>query len=139
MSGAFGGATLVMFDGTQPTNGNTALSTAAPPTWGGGANTTDILAVFTLPAAGSNSVTNNVITFGSITSVANAYRSGTATWFRVLNGATVSGSGNQISVAGNVICDGSVGTSAADLILNSVAISAGAAVTITGFTFTVTE
>jgi hypothetical protein len=144
----FGGAVLVLFDGTQPTNcgvtGTTQLGTASPPVWN--SNTTNILAVFNLPAAGSNTVagftTSNggaTITFGAISAVANAYRSGTATWFRILNGATVVGGSNQITVKGTEIMDGSVGTSAADLILNSVAISSGATVSITSFVLTVVD
>ncbi len=51
----------------------------------------------------------------------------TATWFRV----STSG--------GTAVIDGSVGTSAADLILNTVSIVAGAEVTLTAWTFTVPE
>ena len=140
----FGGATLIIFDGVQPTNcgvtATTQLSTTVGPTWNAGANTTNILAVFTLPAAGSNTVAGFVtgnggatITFGTITAVANAYRAGTATWFRILNGATVAGATNQISVKGTEIMDGSVGTATSDLILNSAAISSGATVSISSF------
>ena len=110
---AFGGATLIVYSGTQPANANTALS----------GNTA--LATFTLPAAGSNTVSVNQITFGAISNVT-AGNSGTATFFRITNGA-------------NTICDGSVGTASADLILNSVVISSGATVSITSFVFTVTE
>jgi hypothetical protein len=149
-SSCFGGAVLVIFDGVQPTNcGVTALtqlSTASPPTWNSGTNTTNILAVFNLPAAGSNTVTNfttsnggATITFGALTAVAPAYKTGTATWFRILNGATVNGASNQITVKGNEIMDGSVGTASADLILNSVSISSGATVSISSFVLTVVD
>jgi hypothetical protein len=151
----FDAATLVIFDGTQPpqcglfttttpTTGS-QLSTAAPPTWGNGVNTTNILAVFTLPAFGSNTVANfttgsggATITFGAISNVT-ANRSGTATWFRVLKGATVNGAGNQISVKGTEVMDGNVGTSASDLNINSTAISSGATVSITSFVYTIVD
>ena len=145
----FGGATLVIFDGSQPTNcgvtATTQLSTASPPTWNSGGNTTNILAVFTLPAAGSNTVagftTSNggaTLTFGAITNVT-ANKTGTASWFRILQGATVNGAGNQISVKGTEIMDGSVGTATSDLILNSIAISSGATVSITSFVLTLPD
>jgi len=109
----FGGATLTIYTGTQPANPQTALS----------GNTA--LAAFTLPAAGSNAVSNGVITFGTISNVS-ASATGTATFFRITNGATV-------------VCDGSVGTASADLILNSTAISSGATVSISSFSYTVTQ
>ena len=105
-----GGATLTVYSGTQPANANTALS----------GNTA--LAIFTLPVAGSNSVSGGVITVGTVTSVT-ASANGTATFFRVTNG-------------GNTILDGSAGTSSADLILNATAISAGALVSILSFSYT---
>jgi hypothetical protein len=114
VASAFGGATLTIYSGTQPANANTALA----------GNTA--LATFTLPASGSNSVSAaGVITFGAISNVT-ASASNTATFFRVTNGA-------------NTICDGSVGTSSADLIINSTAISSGATVSITSFTYTITQ
>ena len=110
----FGGATLAIYSGTQPATADTALS----------GNT--VLATFTLPAAGSNSVSSaGVITFGAITNVT-AVATGTAVFARVTNGA-------------NTVCDMSVGTSSADCIINSTAISSGATVSISSMSYTVTH
>jgi hypothetical protein len=117
IAAVFGGATLTIYGPSQPANANTALSGQLA------------LAIFTLPAAGSNTVTNPsnnaLITFGAISNVT-ASNTGTATFFRITNGA-------------NTVCDGSVGTSGADCNINSVSISSGATVAITAFTYTVTE
>ena len=113
VASCFGGATLTVYNGTQPANANTALSGQTA------------LAIFTLPAAGSNTVANNTVTFGTIGSVS-AVASGTATWFRVTNGA-------------NVIFDGAVGTSGSDLNINSVVIASGATVSISSFIYTINE
>jgi len=113
VASAFGGATLTLYSGVQPATADNVLS----------GNTA--LATFTLPAAGSNSVVNNQITFGAISNVT-ASNSGTATFFRVTNGA-------------NTICDGNVSTSGADLNLNSVVISSGATVSLSSFTYVVTK
>ena len=142
----FGGATLVIFDDTsaQPANcgitAATQMSVTSPPNYN--SNVCNILAVFTLPVAGSNTIVNYTtttggatLTFGAITNVT-ANRSGNARWFRVLNGATVSGPSNQITVKGNEIMDGSIGTATSDLILNSIAISSGATVSISSFVIT---
>jgi len=77
---------------------------------------------------GSMTFTNGVLTAGTITADSSANASGTATWYRCFksNGTTV-------------LCDGTVGTSGADLNLNSVAISAGATVSVSSFTHTVTK
>jgi hypothetical protein len=56
-----------------------------------------------------------------------ANATGTATWFRVINGST------------NAVIDGSVGTASADLVLNSTSIAIGQTVTISSWTFTMPE
>ncbi len=112
----FYGASLVIYNGTQPTNANTALA----------GNTA--LATFTLPGSGytvTNPSNNALITFPAISNVS-ASATGTATFFRITNGA-------------NVVCDGSVGISSADCIINATAISSGATVSISAMTYTVTE
>ena len=110
----FGGATLTIYDGTQPATANTAIGSQNP------------LVIFALPASGSNSVSSSgVITFGAITN-ATAIYSSTATWFRVKNGS-------------NTIVDGSVGTSIADLVISSTSISSGATVSISNFVYTIVE
>jgi len=56
-----------------------------------------------------------------------ANKTGTATWFRVVNNA------------GTAVIDGAVGTSGADLNLNTTSIVSGATVSITSWTFSVPE
>jgi hypothetical protein len=75
------------------------------------------------PAATQNSGTSAVATFNAITS-ATAAATGTATTFRLT------------SAAGTVYGQGSVGTSAADLILNTTSITSGSTVAITSATLT---
>lgn len=75
------------------------------------------------PAATQNSGTSAVATFNSITS-ATAVATGTATTFRI----TTSG--------GTVLGQGSVGTSGADLNLNTTSITSGSTVAITSATLT---
>ena len=67
IAAVFGGATLTIYGPSQPANANTVLSGQLA------------LAIFTLPAAGSNTVTNPsnnaLITFGAISNVtASQYR-----------------------------------------------------------------
>ena len=104
---------LRIYDGTQPATADTAITTQT------------LLAELTLNATAFGAAVAGVATANAITSDASANASGTATWFRVVesNGTTV-------------LWDGSVGTASADLILNSVAISAGAQVSVTSFTVT---
>jgi hypothetical protein len=110
-----GGATLTVYSGTKPANANTAL---------GGGN--GALVSFSLPSAGSNTVTTSgTIIFGTIPN-ATASGTGTASFFRVVNGA-------------NTICDGDVGTSGADLILPTTTITSGITVGITSFIYTVVQ
>lgn len=104
---------LKIYDGTQPATADTAVTTQT------------VLADLTMNATAFGAAVAGVATANAITSDASADASGTATWFRLLK-----------SDNSTVILDGSVGTSGADLNLNSVAISAGAAVAITSFTLT---
>jgi hypothetical protein len=67
-------------------------------------------------------------TFASITSDSSADATGTATYFRIL---TQSG--------GTVIAQGTVGTSSADLILNTTSITSGSTVSITSATIDLPE
>lgn len=111
----FGGASLMIYAGTKPATADTAITDQT------------LLVTFTLPAASSNSITNGVITFGAI-SDATAVADGTAAFFRVVGSDT-----------NTIVCDGTVGTSDADLVLNSASITNGANVSITAFTYTVTK
>lgn len=67
-------------------------------------------------------------TFAAITSDSSADATGTASCFRF-----------KTQTAGTVVCQGTVGTSAADLILNTVSITAGSTVAVTAATITQPE
>ena len=104
---------LRIYDGTQPANADTAVSTQT------------LLAElrFNVTAFGAGSA--GVATANAFTSDSSANATGTASWFRALK-----------SDGTTVVCDGSVGTSGSDLNINSTAISAGAVVAVTSFTLT---
>ena len=84
-----------------------------------------LLAHLPLSATAFAGAVNGQATANAITSDTSANADGTATWFR----ATTSG--------GTGVIDGSVGTSGANLNLNSVAISSGATVAVSSWTHTV--
>jgi hypothetical protein len=102
------GAIIRLYSGTQPANANTAISSQT------------LLVSLTISGAFGTS-TNGTLTLGSVTS-GTAVASGTASFFRIVK-----------SDGTTVVMDGSVGTSSADLVLNTttiatndtVAISAG--------------
>lgn len=104
---------LKIYDGTQPATADTAVTSQV------------VLADLTMNATAFGSAVAGVATANAITQDSSADATGTATWFRLYK-----------SDNSTVICDGSVGTSSADLVLNSVAISSGAAVSVTAFTLT---
>jgi thiamine monophosphate kinase len=102
---------------TQPANANTALNGAAAE-----------LFHFHTPIASGNSVSAaGVITFGAISQVTPG-ANGTASYFRAV-----------ASDGTTVMFDGNVGTSASDLILASTTISTAIPVSITSFTYTITQ
>ena len=107
---------LRIYDGVQAATADTALGAQV------------LLAELTLNATAFGAAVNGVATANAITADSSANATGTATWFRVLDSGGVDVTDN--------LWDGSVGTSGADLNLNSVAISAGASVSITSFTYT---
>lgn len=76
----------------------------------------------------SGSGNNGRITAGSITSDTSADATGTATHFRI-----------KTQTGGTVVAQGTVGTTSADLILNTVSITAGSTVSITSATIDVPE
>jgi hypothetical protein len=76
----------------------------------------------------SGSGNNGRITAGSITSDTSADNTGTAAYFRI-----------KTQTGGTVVAQGTVGTASADLILNTVAITAGSTVAITSATIDVPE
>lgn len=102
-----------IYDGAQPAGPGTAITTQVLL-----AELTCNASQFALGAAGG------VLTLSAITQDSSADNTGTAAWFRILT-------------SGSVACiDGTVGTSGADLNLNSVSITAAAIVQITAATFT---
>jgi hypothetical protein len=104
---------LRIYDGTQPTDADTALGAQ------------NVLAELALSADAFGDSASGTATANAITSDSSADATGTATWGSFLTSANV----RKI--------DFSVGTSGANLNLNSVAIQSGATVAISAFTFTI--
>lgn len=107
---AGGSALLRIYDGTRPATGGTA---------------TTKLAELTCNATFAPAASGGVLTLNSITQDASADATGTATWFRIVK-----------SDGTTFVMDGSVGTSGADLNLNSTSITSGGTVSVTSFTIT---
>lgn len=106
------GGKLRIYDSTQPTDPDTALGAQV------------LLADLALNATASAAASAGVSTFNSITSDSSADATGTASWFSLLT------SGNARRI------DGSVGTSGANLNLNTTSIVSGAVVAVTALTLT---
>lgn len=104
---------LRIYDGTQPTNADTAVGSQV------------LLAElrFGNPAFGAASA--GVATANAITQDSSANNTGTASWFRALK-----------SDGSTVLFDGSVGASGCNLNLNTTSIVSGAPVSVTALTFT---
>src|SRR5215831_16265874 len=96
------GGTIQVRSGTQPANANAAATGTLLVTLGFSAT------AFAPAGATGGQATANAITAGTVATT------GTAAWFRALK-----------SDGTTAVFDGSVGTSAADLILSSVALTAG--------------
>lgn len=113
-------AVINIYSGTAPADADTALS----------GNT--LLAQLTMSATSFGAATDAnpgaIITANAITADSSADATGTASFFRLLT-----------QNAGTVTFQGSVGTSAADMILNTVSITAGSTVSITSATLTLPE
>lgn len=105
---------LRIYDGTQPANANTAITTQV------------LLAELRFNATAAPAASGGVLTMNAITQDSSADNTGTATWFRATK-----------SDGSTVVFDGSVGTSGADLNLGSTSITSGASVAVTSMTFTV--
>jgi hypothetical protein len=105
-----------VYDGTQPATADTAVTTQT------------LLAELRFGADAFGAASNGTITANAITDDSSANATGTATWARIL-----------ASDGTTVWFDGTVGTSAANVILNSVSISSGAAVSISSLSFTVSK
>lgn len=107
-----GAGTIKIYTGTQPAGPGTAISGQT------------LLGTLTCSATAFGSASNGVATAAAITSDTSADATGTAAWFRVLNGS------------GTAIMDGTVGTSGADMNLSSVSIVAGGTISVTSWTVT---
>jgi len=105
---------LRIYDGTQPANANTAITSQV------------LLAELRFNATAAPAASGGVLTMNSITQDSSANATGTATWFRALK-----------SDGSTVVFDGSVSTSGADLNLGSTSITSGASVAVTSMTYTV--
>lgn len=107
---AGGSCKLRIYNGTRPATGGTA---------------TTLLAELTCNATFAPSASGGVLTLNSITSDSSADATGTATWARIVK-----------SDGTTHILDCSVGTSGADINLNTTSIVAGAAVAVTSAVLT---
>jgi hypothetical protein len=107
-------AVINIYDGTPPASADAALAS------------NNLLAQLTMSstAFGAATAANpSVVTANAITSDSSADSTGTASFFRILT-----------QNAGTVCTQGSVGTSAADMNLNTTAITSGSTVSITSAT-----
>lgn len=104
-----------ILDGTQPASGDTAISTQV------------LLGSLQFGNPAFGSTVAGVATANAITS-GTAVATSTATWCRLYK-----------SDHTTAVFDGSVGTSASNLVLNSVAISSGATISCVAFTFTLAK
>jgi len=105
-----------IYDGAQPATADTALSGQT------------LLAELTFGADAFPSAVAGVLTANAITSDSSANATGTAAWARLLKTDGTS-----------VVMDGTVGTSAANVVINSTAISAGAVVSCSSLTITISK
>ncbi|WP_423192988.1 hypothetical protein [Cupriavidus sp. H18C2] len=122
MSAALRNARLDAITTAAGANAKLRLYSGTRPATGGAATT--LLAELTCGATLAPAASGGVLTLNAITSDTSADASGTATWARLVK------SDNTF------VMDMDVGTSGADLNMNSNVISAGAAVAITGATLT---
>jgi hypothetical protein len=106
------GGKLQIYDGTQPTNPDTAIGSQVK------------LAELTCGSPFAGAASGGVLTANAITA-ANAIATGTASWFRI---TTSGGSTGKV--------DGTVGTSGCDLIIDNTSINSGQQVSVTSLTIT---
>ena len=104
---------LRIYDGSKPSDPDTAIGAQV------------LLAELRFNATAFGASSAGVLTANAITADSSANASGTASWYRALK-----------SDGTTSLNDGTVGTSGSDLNLNSVAISSGAAVSVSSFTLT---
>ena len=101
---------IKIYDGTQPVDADTAIAAQV------------LLATNAMAATAWGAAAAGSKTAGAFTA-ANAVATSTATWYGFFNNVTR-------------VWDGTVGTATVNLVFNSVAISSGANVSVTGFTAT---
>lgn len=104
---------LRIYNGTQPATADTAIGAVT------------LLAELTFNSTAFAAPSAGVATANAIASDTNANNTGTAAWFRAWK-----------SDGTSPVYDGTVGTSAADAIINTVSINAGATVSCSGLTLT---
>ena len=110
---AGGSAKLRIYSGTQPTDANTAIGAQV------------LLSTLICNATFAPAASGGVLTLNAISNDTDAAATGTATWFRLLK-----------SDGTTVVLDGTVGTSGADLNLNTTSIVQHATVSVTSATIT---
>ena len=101
---------LRIYDGTQAATADTALGAQV------------LLAELRFNATAAPAASSGVLTFNAITPDSSANATGTATWFRCLK-----------SDGTTVVMDGSVGTSAANMIMATTSIVSGVQVSVSSF------
>lgn len=103
---------LKIYDGSQPAGPATAIGAQV------------LLGTLTCATPFAAGAAAGVLTAGAITQDSAADATGTATWYRLCTSG------------GTAIIDGSVGTSGADLNLNTVSIVIGGPISVSSFTYT---
>lgn len=107
-----GAGTIKLYTGTQAATADTAIGSQT------------LLVTINLSATAFGAASNGVATLAGTPLSGTAVASGTATWFRMANGA------------GTTIMDGTVGTATSDLIVNTTTINSGNTVTVSSGTVT---
>ena len=107
-----GAGTIKIYDGTIPTNADTAVGAQV------------LLATLTFAATAFGAASNGVATAAAITSDSAADATSTAAWARIASGG------------GTTIMDVTVGTSGDDINFNTVSFVTGATVSISSLTYT---
>lgn len=106
-----GAGTIAIYDGTQPANPGTAITSQ------------NLLVTLTFNATAFGASSSGVATANAIAS-GTAGATGTATWARLKSGA------------GTAVIDCTVGASATDIVLSTATINSGNTVSISSFTLT---
>lgn len=107
-----GAGTIKIYDGTIPTNANTAVGSQV------------LLATLTFSDPAFGAAANGVATADTITSDNSADATGTASWARIADSN------------GNTVMDVTVGTSGEDINFNTVSFVSGATIAISSLTYT---